>query len=148
MEIEAKRKGVIYTFLIDDADWPLVSKQHWLIWKSLSGRPYVQNSRGLKLHKLLMGKGDKPCIDHINRDGLDNRRENLRFTTKAGNALNAKTYKSNNLNIKGVRCIKGRYVARITINKKTRQLGTFGTAIEASEVYEAACAKQIEMEII
>lgn len=42
------------------------------------------------LHRFVIGcvPGDGKIVDHINGDGLDNRRENLRFVTKSQNAQN------------------------------------------------------------
>ena len=50
---------------------------------------YRQQQTGLQLHHLIMGKPQKGMVvDHINGDGLDNRKENLRFVTVSENQQN------------------------------------------------------------
>ena len=74
-------------------------------------------------------------VDHINRDTQDNRIENLREVTAAGNALNRGVRKDNKLGIMGVRLHRsGRYEA-IFMGKS---LGYFDTTEEASKTYEEA----------
>ena len=67
-------------------------------------------------------------MDHINRDILDNRIENLRLVTVKQNAQNqaGKGYKTHN---------KGRYSSVITVDGKSISLGTYGTKEEAHAVY-------------
>jgi hypothetical protein len=72
-------------------------------------------------------------IDHINRDKLDNRVENLRWATRSQQEAN-KGKKQNTSSIyKGVLFDKhaNKWCSRITIDKKTKYLGLFLTEIEA-----------------
>jgi len=77
-------------------------------------------------------------IDHINRNKLDNRIQNLREATNAENSRNRKRLTTG---YKGVTLHKGRYIARIGINYEIINLGSFDTPIEASEAYQAAAIK-------
>ena len=54
------------------------------------------------MHKLINKTPDNFDTDHINRNGLDNRRKNLRIATRRANKINANTYKNNTSGIKGV----------------------------------------------
>lgn len=87
--------------------------------------------------------------DHINRIRTDNRIENLRWATVTENALNKKTYGKSKF--KGVCFLRGKYKTKdgtiknyiriksqITINKNTRNLGTFDSEEEAHEAYKTA----------
>lgn len=76
-------------------------------------------------------------IDHINGDRLDNRIENLREVTPQQNSLNC-TQKSNSSPYRGVSARDGVFRAAITLDGKKRHLGTFETAEEAAEAYNAA----------
>jgi len=52
---------------------------------------------------------NKPCVDHINGDKLDNRAENLRWCTHSENSANAKTSKLNTSGIKGISLTKNKH---------------------------------------
>lgn len=83
-------------------------------------------------------------VDHINGNGLDNRRENLRLSTIAQNAFNKGKHSNNTSGYKGVSWNKfaGRWVAQITIDGKNKYLGYFDTPEEAHAAY---CAKAKEL---
>ena len=86
------------------------------------------------LHRVLLGVTDSNAIvDHINNNGLDNRRSNLRVTTKMGNALNMRVNHNKKSGLpKGVYRERGEYKAQIKYNHINRYLGHFKT-IEAAE---------------
>lgn len=95
--------------------------------------PITVDGKAYAAHRLAwyLMKGYWPkIIDHINRDPLDNRFSNLREVTR----------KENQQNIKGLGYSKygNRYVARIVIDNKTKYLGTFNTAEEATSAYLSA----------
>lgn len=73
---------------IDAADLPLLAGRRW--WPQRAARQgnwYAMGSRG-SLHGTLMGFPSWMHVDHINGDGLDNRRCNLRVVTQMENARN------------------------------------------------------------
>jgi len=75
-------------------------------------------------------------VDHINRDPLDNRVENLRLCNQRQNSGNAKVKSNNKLGVKGVHLHKnGRFVAGIHKQGKSYYLGLFDTAEEAHAAY-------------
>ena len=78
-------------------------------------------------------------IDHINRDPLDNRIENLRACNKAQNSANCKVNIRNKLGVKGVSMTRGgRFRSVIRKQGKLCYLGTFDTAEEANAAYVKA----------
>lgn len=78
-------------------------------------------------------------VDHIDGDGLNNRRSNIRLATNSQNSMNKGILSNNQTGYKGVvRRKNGEYTAKITVNGKRTFLGTFDTAIEAYEAYCAA----------
>lgn len=95
----------------------------------------------MSLHQAIMGcplNGE--VVDHKNGDGLDCRRGNMRIVSKSANAFNSKIRKDTTTGYRGVHYYKSRdkYMSRITINKVTKFLGYFDTALEAHvarEVY-------------
>jgi hypothetical protein len=83
-------------------------------------------------------------VDHINGEGLDNRRENLRLATHAQNLKNLKVPKNSTTGFKGVsfRKDKRKYEAYIKYdNNPRKRLGYFKTAKEAAEAYNDAAAE-------
>lgn len=88
----------------------------------------IKNWRqNIKQHRLIMGlkKGDEKIVDHINRNKLDNRKNNLRLCKHMENDRNKNILKSNKSGIIGVYNNKGKWVARICVNKKSILLGRF-----------------------
>ena len=85
--ITSKRHGV-FRVKIDSEDFDEVSKIHWGV--EFDGHNwYVRNRyKNIKLHRLVTKCPDKLIVDHINRDTLDNRKNNLRICTYSDNNRN------------------------------------------------------------
>ena len=58
------------------------------------------------MHRLIMGNPKGMCVDHINGDTLDNRKENLRICTMSQNSMNKKLRNDSESGFKGVYEIK------------------------------------------
>lgn len=74
---------------IDPEDVEELSKYSWSI--GIDGYAQAKiDGKMVRLHEFLLGKFRGPglVIDHINRDPLNNRKENLRIVSKRQNALN------------------------------------------------------------
>lgn len=76
-------------------------------------------------------------VDHINRNSLDNRVENLRWVTNRQNKFNQEKHKNNKTGYKGVIKKRNKFVAQTSVNGIHKYLGTFDTPEEASLAYEA-----------
>lgn len=83
-------------------------------------------------------------IDHINRDCLDNRIENLRPADSSLNAVNRKLFSNNTSGVRGVSWHKNtkKWFVYVDVNKKRRNIGYFNdlelaelVAIEARDKY-------------
>jgi hypothetical protein len=74
-------------------------------------------------------------IDHLNRNKLDNRIQNLRWATSSQNQANRGKFKNSSSTFIGVCFDKAtnKWCSKIQINKKRKNLGYFKTEIEASE---------------
>ena len=140
--------------LVDYSDYEKVNQYKWYISKEViryyARRNIVRDGKKttLKLHRFLLGES-KLDVDHINGNGLDNRRINLRFATRAQNMANTLAHRDGKLGLKGVTYYGNRpnskrikhYVARIKVDGKTIRLGYFMTAEEAKEAYDKAALK-------
>lgn len=81
--------------------------------------------------------------DHINRNGLDNRKQNLRNCTKEENNLNRPSQRNGISRYKGVYWNKnaGRWAACIKRRGKKRHLGYFDDERSAARAYDEAAEK-------
>ena len=136
-EIPLTRGKVV---LIDRADLPLIKGHKWYPVKRGNNTYAVCGGSccSISMHRLLFP--DSEIVDHINMNGLDNRRCNLRPCNKSQNMANRGACKNNKLGIKGVSYCKatGRYRADINCNGKRRNLGRFATPEEAAAAYITA----------
>jgi hypothetical protein len=80
------------------------------------------------------------CVDHINSNGMDNRRENLRVCSHQNNIKNRRKPQNNTSGYKGVsyRNNAKKYASAIRVAPKTVYLGLFETAQEAALAYDEA----------
>nr|BDD46339.1 hypothetical protein 7 [Micrococcaceae bacterium] len=132
-------KGDIVELLIyDKNDSPkhivLFSKQHLEIvdrysWSTFQSRKryythaHVGKGKYLKMHRLIVellyGISGK-TVDHINKNGLDNRDENLRYADNSQQGHNKGMFNHNTSGVKGVNLNKknGRWRSEIDYKKK------------------------------
>ena len=90
----------------------------------------------------MTGRFPAEAVDHINRDGLDNRWENLREATHSQNSTNRSVRVTSASGITGVYFRKDNktWQADITVNKVRKSLGSFATkdqAVAARKIAEA-----------
>ena len=97
---------------------------------SLPGR------RTVRMHQLILDVPDGMVVDHINFDGLDNRRQNLRIATASESMGSRRLNRNNTSGFRGVYPVRsGRWIARIGDGQ---YLGTFDTAVKAARAYDVA----------
>lgn len=128
------------TIIVDKEDYDTIKEFQWHIEDSRRGLQYGQaNTNGkipnktIRIHRLLMP--DAKQVDHINHNGLDNRRVNLRPCNNRENNCNknfSMNPKSGHTGIRYNEKVKSYYV-RIMVNKKEISLGHYKTLEEALE---------------
>jgi hypothetical protein len=97
----------------------------------------IQFSKPISLHKFLFGKLEKGfVVDHINRNKLDNRRENLRICTIQENSFNKTKSINGNNKYKGVIKNGTSYSAVITRDGIKREIKNIPTEEEAAKIYD------------
>jgi hypothetical protein len=128
--------------LIDDGDFEWLNQYRWHVVTSKRGDIYAARSAGpaknIRMHRMIMNAPDGIEVDHINGDGLDNRRGNLRLCSKSQNQCNRGITSRNSSGYKGVRWNKKnqKYEAQITINRIQKSLGCFDDPQEAARAYD------------
>lgn len=125
-------------FLCDQEDIGLVEQNTWY----LNQNGYARNTDGIYFHRMVINIPEGYVIDHINRDKLDNRKENLRTCLPRDNCHNRGLYVTNTSGHTGVYELKsGRFSAGITVDYKSIHLGNYKTYEEACKIYEDAKEK-------
>lgn len=127
-----------FVALVDDADYALVTgigSWHSQISGSTRTRVYARSNVAGFMHRFLTGWAQ---VDHINGDGLDNRRSNLRPAVGSQNNHNVKLRRDNTSGFKGVVRCGTRWKAQIKVEGRSRTLGRFATAAEAARIYDKA----------
>lgn len=90
----------------------------------------------IQLHRYIMDTPKHLCVDHINHDTLDNRKQNLRNTDSSGNAANRKgAYCTNKLGVRNVGWDPGSKKYKVIVNKVV--IGYYKTIEEADQVARA-----------
>ena len=133
------------TALIDVEDYELVSQYKWHT-KEDDDRLYalhtinLSNGRvtGISMHRLILNAKNGEKVDHINGNGLNNRRCNLRIVTDSQNSMNRRKYKNSTSKYKGVSWYKryNKWLSCIESNKKNLTLGYFLKEEDAARAYD------------
>ncbi len=130
--------------LIADQDYDLVSRYRWS-WFKHRNTYYAQtdmgNKRRILAHRLILGPTSKQFVDHVDFNGLNNIRSNLRLCSWPQNCQHASCRRDNSSGYRGVHKLAKGFVARIRVNGKRLYLGYFPSALAAAKAYDNA-AKQ------
>lgn len=128
--------------IIDAEDLHLV--QHYKWWNKPDKKTFYARGRlpGVQrqvyMHRLILPNVPaKHEIDHINRNGLDNRKSNLRAVTNSQNQANKKSQVNSSSQYKGVSRKGNSWQAEGRVNYKRTYLGCFKSEEEAAKAYDA-----------
>ena len=139
-----KRKGVKQNFLkgsTNNQGYKRIS-----LYKDCKAKTYL-------IHRLVAchfipNPHNFPEVDHKNQEKVDNSISNLRWCSSSTNHRNRTQKRSKHNLPRGVHITSsGKYIARININGKTKNLSCYETKEEASEVYEKALSEQMHNEL-
>ncbi len=135
-----------YEAIVDDRDYEELSKYKWHIRTCCGFLHYAVRSfrvhgasKTEAMHRRILHVPKGLEVDHINGDGLDNRRANLRLCSRQQNAFNGHK-RANASGFKGVVWHKGagRWRAKIMKNHTTVHLGYFNFPEDAGRAYDRA----------
>jgi hypothetical protein len=137
------------TALIDYADYERISKYKWYPAKR-KHTTYAMatvNHTTIYMHRLILRAPKGKLVDHIDGNGLNNTRGNLRLATFFQNNGNVRNTRSETSPYKGVRLNvnpggEHRWRASISYRGAKRELGTFDTPQEAAAAYDRAAIEQ------
>src|SRR4051812_21037299 len=140
---------------VDDEDFEWLSQ--WSNWRILKAdHPYVvrnewdretRRNKAIYMHRQILEEHGEELqglwVDHINGNKIDNRKENLRPTTRQQNQQNRQgSNRASKSGVLGVRWFQnekwrtGRWQARVQFEGREHHLGYFLTIEEASEAVQ------------
>lgn len=145
-----------YVAIVDDDDYERVCMYKWrasVMKPQMDGMVNVYAMRTVTvskgketteyLHRAILRAEKGTQVDHINRNGLDNRKNNLRICTNAENNRNRLPSPGGASKFKGVVWSKcwGKWRSTIRENGKKRHLGYFANEIDAANAYDVAAVR-------
>jgi hypothetical protein len=140
--IEVVRGQIIVSgkvIVFDTEDYNKLIKYTWNL--DVHGYPVTRiNNKVTFLHNLIIKSPNGLLVDHIDRNKLNNHKDNLRVVTSSQSNMNKGKQKNNKSGYRGVYWDNNtkRWQAKINLNKKSIFLGTFRTAIDAAKKYNEA----------
>jgi hypothetical protein len=92
------------------------------------------------MHRVLLNAPASLHVDHVNGNGLDNQRSNIRLATPGENQHNGRLRKNNSSGFKGVSWVTRdkRWQVSIWLGGKQRALGRFQNLEDAARAYDNA----------
>lgn len=124
---------------VDDVDYEYLNQWKWSATKSRNTHYAVRSIKGkqVRMHRIILGITERNLFsDHVDRNGLNNQRNNLRIATLQQNSCNydgrgASKYRGVFLDKRR----KKMWRAKICINRKQVLSASFKTEIEAAQWY-------------
>jgi len=138
--------------IVDPEDYEHLSKFNWHVVEG-KGTYYAvrvgrksekRKGKNIWMHRVILNPDEDQICDHINHNGLDNRKANLRPVTHSQNMQNRPKRKTKcHSKYKGVsfRKRQNKWVADIQVDGKPRFLGYFNEEIDAARAYDSAAKK-------
>jgi hypothetical protein len=133
-----------YDFLINFNSWCATTHKRRKTFYAVSSKMIGDKCKNLFMHRLLLNiTSNDLFVDHIDGNGLNNQRSNLRICTREQNQRNRPKNKNNKSGYKGVFWDKERnkWQAKIMVDKKPIYLGRFDDLELAGFVYQEAARK-------
>lgn len=149
-----KKEDKIHEIIIDYEDFPLIRDHFWSIHLdkyTYYVHTFIERHKQLSLHKLITKPEDNEMVDHIDHNGLNNCKYNLRCVTNSINQKNIRLTSRNKCGHNGVHEKKNSngeligYIAMWNVNHK-RYRKVFSFYKYGKNAFKLALEKRLEME--
>ena len=135
--------------IIDAADLHIVDQYNWTAlvskWTVYAYRMDYSGPRqkNVRMHRLILEAKSGDQVDHVDGNGLNNKRENLRKVTNGQNSQNQRKRRDNTSGFKGVgwSARRKKWIAKIYVDRKVKYLGMFDSIDDAANAYAKASKK-------
>lgn len=139
--------------IVDEADFEWLSQWKWHLcdgsspgkFYAMRNSDYIDGKRShILMHRVINDTPSGFDTDHINGNGLDNQRSNLRTASRSQNMWNRKPNKKGTSKHKGVywHAAHNKWCVSIQVNKKRHHVGLFHDEQSAADAYAARAAKE------
>lgn len=139
-----KKKVLSLVTLVDDEDFEYLNQFNWNAKKDCNTFYAVRSqskNQQIRMHRVLLGVTDKSIVvDHIDGNGLNNQKSNLRKATNSQNIRNRRPKRNSSSKYLGVCWRKhlGKWDAQIEIGGVSKYLGSFTNENDAAIAYNKA----------
>jgi hypothetical protein len=126
--------------MVDDEDYDWISKYHWHVYRrkhTFYAQRLTLDRKWVSMHREILGITDPKILsDHIDHNGLNNQRSNLRLSNSSQNNSNRRS-STGKSKFKGVCWNEKRkkWRAYICVNKVRSDIGCFDSEEDAAKAY-------------
>ena len=133
--------------LVDNINYEYLNQWKWYYNNGYAARDQrnliTKKDTRIYMHRIIMKAKKSENIDHVNHNGIDNQKRNLRKSTHEQNMHNMKSNKNSTSQYKGVCWAKNnkKWKVQINYNNKHIYLGYYTNEKVAAKVYDKAAIK-------
>lgn len=137
--------------LVDDQDYEALMSSGYTWYAMKREHTYYaygynkesKENRYALMHRLIMCPPKNLTVDHVDKNGLNNTRANLRIASMSQQTQNTRLCKDSSTGYKGTSFVKkkGKYRAYITVKGHFKSLGYYEHSMDAAKAYNEAAKK-------